>query len=81
MATRIGLAGWSYPDWKGRVYPVKPPRGFDPLAHLAEYFDTIEINSTFYRIPTVKIDSRLGRTRGWQPRLQVHGEAATGVYP
>jgi uncharacterized protein YecE (DUF72 family) len=45
---RIGLAGWSYPDWEGQVYPK--PRGFDPLIYLAPYFDIIEINSTFYRI-------------------------------
>jgi uncharacterized protein YecE (DUF72 family) len=66
MTTRIGLAGWSYPDWKGRVYPAKPPRGFDPLAYLAEYFDTIEINGTFYRIPTVK------STRDWAARVAGH---------
>ena len=47
---RIGPAGWSYKDWEGTVYP---PHGskFDPLAYLASYFDTIEINSPFYRIP------------------------------
>ena len=46
---RIGPAGWSYKDWAGTVYPAPKPRGFDPLSYLAEYFDTIEINSTFYR--------------------------------
>jgi uncharacterized protein YecE (DUF72 family) len=46
---RVGPAGWDYPDWKGAVYPRKPPKGFDPLPYLAGYFDTIEINSTFYR--------------------------------
>jgi uncharacterized protein YecE (DUF72 family) len=47
---RIGPAGWSYTDWEGTVYP---PHGskFDPLGYLAQYFDTIEINSPFYRIP------------------------------
>jgi uncharacterized protein YecE (DUF72 family) len=47
---RIGPAGWSYADWEGTVYP---PHGskFDPLAYLASFFDTIEINSPFYRIP------------------------------
>lgn len=47
---RIGPAGWSYKDWEGVVYP---PHGskFDPLGYLARYFDTIEINSPFYRIP------------------------------
>jgi uncharacterized protein YecE (DUF72 family) len=46
---RVGPAGWSYRDWEGIVYPRPRPRGFDPLAFLAGYFDTIEINSTFYR--------------------------------
>ncbi len=46
---RFGPAGWSYPDWEGVVYPGSKPKGFDPLAYLARYFDTIEINSTFYR--------------------------------
>lgn len=47
---RIGIAGWSYTDWEGTVYP---PHGskFDHLAYLASFFDTIEINSPFYRIP------------------------------
>lgn len=49
-ALRIGPAGWSYADWERTVYP---PHGskFDPLAYLASFFDTIEINSPFYRIP------------------------------
>ncbi len=46
---RIGPAGWSYPDWEGIVYPSEKPRGFDPLEYLSRYFDTVEINSTFYR--------------------------------
>jgi uncharacterized protein YecE (DUF72 family) len=46
---RVGPAGWSYPDWEGRVYPSGKGRGFDRLAFLAGYFDLIEINATFYR--------------------------------
>jgi len=46
---RIGPAGWSYKDWWGVVYPSKKPRGFSELSYLAQYFDTIEINVTFYR--------------------------------
>ncbi|MDQ2670668.1 MAG: DUF72 domain-containing protein, partial [Gemmatimonadota bacterium] len=49
---RVGPAGWSYQDWSGIVYPDPKPRGFDPLAYLAQYFDTIEINSTLYRPAT-----------------------------
>ena len=45
---RLGPAGWAYDDWQGVVYPEKRPRGFDPLEYLARYFDTIEVNSTFY---------------------------------
>jgi uncharacterized protein YecE (DUF72 family) len=47
--TRIGPAGWAYKDWWGVVYPAKKPRGFSELSYLAQYFDTIEINVTFYR--------------------------------
>lgn len=46
---RTGVAGWSYDDWNGILYPRPRPRGFDPLAFLAGYVDLIEINSTFYR--------------------------------
>lgn len=48
---RVGPAGWSYKDWEGVVYPEAPGRRFDQLAFLAGYFDTIEVNSSFYRIP------------------------------
>ncbi len=46
---RIGPAGWAYKDWEGIVYPRKPGAKFDPLEYLARFFDTIEINSSFYR--------------------------------
>lgn len=49
-AIRIGPAGWSYKDWEGIVYPPHGSR-FDHLAYLSAFFDTIEINSPFYRIP------------------------------
>jgi uncharacterized protein YecE (DUF72 family) len=48
---RVGPAGWSYKDWKGVVYPEKPPRGFSELGYIANYFDTVEINSSFYGAP------------------------------
>ncbi|HEY6232138.1 MAG TPA: DUF72 domain-containing protein, partial [Pyrinomonadaceae bacterium] len=49
MKTRIGPAGWAYKDWEGVVYPQKPGAKFDPLEYLARFFNTIEINSSFYR--------------------------------
>ena len=46
---RIGPAGWSYPDWAGYVYPTRRAKGFHEATYLAEFFDTIEINTTFYQ--------------------------------
>ncbi|HEY1423303.1 MAG TPA: DUF72 domain-containing protein [Candidatus Acidoferrum sp.] len=45
---RVGPAGWSYSDWWGYAYPAKKPKGFHEAAYLAEFFDTIEINTSFY---------------------------------
>src|SRR6266436_1415713 len=47
-AIRIGPAGWSYADWAGIVYPARKPRGFHEATYLAGFFDTIEINTSFY---------------------------------
>jgi uncharacterized protein YecE (DUF72 family) len=44
----IGIAGWSYPDWKEIVYP---PGKIDQLEYISGFVDCIEINSTFYRPP------------------------------
>ncbi len=46
-----GLAGWSYADWEGRVYPRRKPPGFHPLPYLARYVDLMELNSSFYALP------------------------------
>jgi len=48
-ALRVGPAGWSYPDWAGFVYPARRPKGFHEAAYLAGFFDTIEINTSFYQ--------------------------------
>jgi len=45
---RVGPAGWSYPDWKGYVYPERKAKGFHEAEYLAQFFDTIEINTSFY---------------------------------
>jgi uncharacterized protein YecE (DUF72 family) len=45
----VGCSGWVYPHWRERFYPKGlPQRRW--LAHYAEHFDTVEINSTFYRL-------------------------------
>lgn len=49
----VGTSGWSYPSgrgtWNGVFYPARRPKGFDELAWYASHFDTVEVNSTFYR--------------------------------
>jgi uncharacterized protein YecE (DUF72 family) len=57
----IGPSGWSYDDWHGIVYPQRKPRGFKPLAYLARFFNAVEVNSSFYRIPTARM------TAAWVP--------------
>lgn len=52
---RVGTAGWAYKDWSGIVYPPKKPRGFHELTFLAQYFDAVEINVSFYRPLTPKM--------------------------
>jgi uncharacterized protein YecE (DUF72 family) len=50
-AILIGTSGWSYPDWEGVYYPP----GMDPsdyLAHYADRFPIVEVDCTFYRLPT-----------------------------
>ncbi len=51
---RIGTAGWSYRDWEGVVYPAGAGKQFDRLSYLAGYFDAIEVNVTFYRLPLAR---------------------------
>jgi uncharacterized protein YecE (DUF72 family) len=50
---RIGTAGWSYKDWDGIFYPPGMSSGMSrrkqhPLEYLARFFDTTEINTSFY---------------------------------
>jgi uncharacterized protein YecE (DUF72 family) len=46
---RVGTAGWSYKDWEGVFYPPGMARRKQhPLEYLARFFDTTEINTSFY---------------------------------
>lgn len=48
---RIGTAGWDYPHWTARFYPPALPHA-ERLAYYARHFDTVEINRSYYRLPT-----------------------------
>jgi uncharacterized protein YecE (DUF72 family) len=57
-AIRIGCSGWNYTHWRGGVfYPPRLPQR-DWLRHYAKHFDTVEINSTFYRLPQPRVVAR-----------------------
>jgi len=65
---RIGTSGWSYPggrgSWTGVFYPATGPargRRFDELAYYAEHFDTVEVNSSFYRVPAPHVTASWAR--------------------
>lgn len=66
---RIGCSGWNYKAWSGPFYPrTLPPAQW--LEFYAERFDTVEINSTFYRLPERSVFA------GWRARLPKHFLAA-----
>ena len=64
----IGPAGWSYPDWRGVVYPKKKPRNFSELSFIAKYFNTVEINSTFYKTPGQE------SVQSWLDQVRTHDD-------
>jgi uncharacterized protein YecE (DUF72 family) len=52
MEARIGCSGWNYADWRDRVYERAPASRW--LELYAQRFETVEVNATFYRLPTRK---------------------------
>ena len=61
----VGTSGYNYPEWKGSFYPADLPAA-KFLPYYASKFPTVEINYTFYRMPTPKLIA------GW--RTQVPAE-------
>ena len=47
----IGTSGWHYDDWRNRFYPEKLPKT-KWLEFYARHFDTVELNNSFYRLPS-----------------------------
>ena len=50
----VGTSGYSYKEWKGHFYPEKIAAA-DMLRFYSRQFNTVEINSTFYRMPTERM--------------------------
>ena len=57
----IGTSGWVYKEWAGNFYPKGWPKK-DEFGYYVRHFPTVEINATFYRLPTLKM------VRGWHDR-------------
>lgn len=74
---RIGVAGWSYRDWEGIVYPPGLP-GRERLPFLARFFDCIEINSTFYRPPVADHARRWAGAVADRPRFLFTAKLSKG---
>ena len=62
MRTLVGTSGWSYKEWKGSFYPPKLPQD-EMLGFYASRFPTVEVNNSFYRIPSEKV------LVGWAERV------------
>jgi uncharacterized protein YecE (DUF72 family) len=54
MKMHAGTSGYSYKEWKGNFYPADLPAA-DMLPYYAQHFSTVEINNTFYRMPSEKM--------------------------
>jgi uncharacterized protein YecE (DUF72 family) len=58
---QIGTCGWSYDDWAGKFYPDKLPAA-QFLSHYACHYPIVEVDSTFYRSPSLKM------VEGWRDK-------------
>jgi uncharacterized protein YecE (DUF72 family) len=58
----VGTSGWTYDDWYGPFYP-EDIKTSERLSFYAEQFDTVEVNATFYRLPTEVM------IKAWNTRL------------
>jgi uncharacterized protein YecE (DUF72 family) len=54
MHIMVGTSGWSYKEWKGSFYPPKLPAE-EMLRFYASRFPTVEVNNSFYRIPSERV--------------------------
>ena len=74
----VGTSGYNYKEWKGSFYPADLPTA-KMLPYYAAHFSTVEINYSFYRMPTEKV------LAGWAEvapeRLQVHSEGVEAHHP
>ena len=79
----VGTSGWSYPSWRPDFYPAgtKPE---DFLRYYAERFDTVELNTTGYRLPREELFERWAATTPpgflFAPKLNAHSRSDFGTF-
>jgi len=73
MDIRIGTSGYSFDDWKGAFYPSDIPKG-KMLDFYVAHFNTVEINSTYYRIfnPSVAVNMVKKAPQGFDFVVKAH---------
>jgi uncharacterized protein YecE (DUF72 family) len=62
MGIHIGTSGWSYDHWHGVLYPDGTPP-WERLNYYVQHYHTVELNSSYYRWPTI------AGFKSWQKRL------------
>ena len=73
----IGTSGYDYPEWKGVFYPQDLKRK-DFLSYYATQFNALELNNTFYNMPTPeRLYSFFERSEGRQAAIQRKGKQAS----
>ena len=68
----VGTSGWTYDDWTGPFYPGDV-KGAQRLEFYAGRFDTVEVNATFYRLPTQNMIDAWNRRLGSRFHLVLKG--------
>jgi uncharacterized protein YecE (DUF72 family) len=87
MQVWVGTSGYSYSDWVGPFYPQGSRPG-QMLSHYCRHFPLVELNFTFYRLPTAMMLSRFAEQTPDEfqfivklPRTLSHEENASDVLP
>jgi uncharacterized protein YecE (DUF72 family) len=79
----VGTSGWAYPSWKPGFYPAGTPGG-DFLAYYARQFDTVELNTTGYRLPDAEQVRRWAERTPpgflFAPKLNAHARAPVAAF-
>jgi uncharacterized protein YecE (DUF72 family) len=79
----VGTSGWSYPSWRPDFYPAgTKPENF--LRHYAEHFETVELNTTGYRLPREELFERWAEQTPagfrFAPKLNTHRRSDFGTF-